>query len=158
MRPSQPDKVAFYFVEAWFTSFLLLLTHEIIPLEEALNPRTILNLIASATVIAGGAVLVGLLVYNPASLGPGGVTFWFIGLFVVMQGAITLGLFRLKRRQGELMGQHKRLMSSWRQGALLAGIVTIMLGLSSLRQLGQRDVILLVVLGLLIEFYGRTRK
>lgn len=123
-----------------------------------MNVRTYLSAMMAVTIIAGGAVLVQLVAYNPTSLGPAGVTLWFIAMFAALQGAITLGLFRLKRRYGELLSPGKRFMSSWRQALLIAGVVVILLALSSLRQLSLRDAVLLSVLALLVEFYGRTRK
>ncbi len=120
--------------------------------------RSSLSLMLALTIIAGGAVVVGLVVSNPANLGPGGVTLWFIGLLASLQGALTLGLYRFKRRYAESLGPNKRFMSSWRQGFLMAGVIVMLLALSSLRQLSMRDAVLLVVLAILVEFYSRTRK
>jgi hypothetical protein len=120
--------------------------------------RSSLSLMLALTIIAGGAVVVGLVVSNPANLGPGGVTLWFIGLLVALQSGLTLGLYRLKGRYAETLGPKKRFTSSWRQAFLIAGVIVMLLALSSLRQLSARDAILLVILAALVEFYGRTRK
>jgi hypothetical protein len=112
----------------------------------------------AVTIIAGAASILGLVAYNPTTLGPTGVTLWFVGLFMTLQGLLTFGFFRLKRRRAEIMGESKRFFSSWRQGLLVAAVAIILLGLSSLRQLSLRDAVLLAVLALLVEFYGRTRR
>jgi hypothetical protein len=121
------------------------------------NVRTYLSMVMAVTIIAGGAVAVELVAYNPTSLGPVGVTLWFLALYAFVQGLLTLGFYRLKRRYGDLLGPNKRFMSSWRQGMLLAAVLVVPIALSSLRQLSTRDVVLLAVLAILIEFYGRTR-
>ena len=112
----------------------------------------------AVTIISGGVVLVELVAFNPSSLGPVGVTIWFLALLTALQGAFTLGLYRMKQGLAEVSGPATRFMSSWRQGSLIAGVLVVMLALSSLRQLSGRDIGLLVVLALLVEFYGRTRK
>ncbi len=120
--------------------------------------RAYLSAIMAVTIIAGAAVIVELVAYNPTALGPVGVTVWFLGLFLALQGGMTLGLYRLKRRYQDVISPTKRFMSSWRQGLIIGGTTVILLALSSLRQLSLRDAGLLALLGLLIEFYGRTRK
>lgn len=120
--------------------------------------KTYLNLIVSVTLIAAVAVLVTLVAYNPTSLGPVGVTLWFIGMFVALQGMLTVALYYLRQRYPDATGGMRRFMASWRQGLILSGLAVTMLALSSLRQLSWRDAGLLAVLALLIEFYGRTRK
>ncbi|HSH31957.1 MAG TPA: hypothetical protein VK963_04805 [Candidatus Saccharimonadales bacterium] len=106
----------------------------------------------------GVAVLAGLFITNPSRIGPVGVTLWFVAVLIGLQGALTLVLYFAKRRRELEMGSPDRLTSSWRQGFLVALTVTILLALSSLRQLGLRDVVLILVLVGLVEFYFRTRR
>lgn len=109
------------------------------------------------TVIAGAAVIVCVITTNPGKVGPLGVTLWFVALLVVLQGVVSLGLVEIKKRYFAILGEHKIVTSSWRQGLLLGGGIVMLLALSSLRQLGWRDVALLSVLLGLIEFYFRAK-
>lgn len=109
------------------------------------------------TVISGIAVVVCVIATNPLRIGPLGVTLWFVALLGLIQGLVALGLIEAKKRLLPTLGEHKRVTSSWRQGLLIGGDATMLLALSSLRQLGWRDVILLTGLLALIEFYLRAR-
>lgn len=115
-------------------------------------------MVSVITAVFGAAVLVSLFATNPTSIGPVGVTLWFVSLLIGLQGALTLLLYVRKRRKELEIGSQARLASAWRQGFLLALVVTIFLALSSLRQLGLRDVVLIVVLIGLVEFYFRSRR
>jgi hypothetical protein len=119
--------------------------------------RVYLSLISLMTVIAGVVTLLAIFVTNPLKIGPLGVTFWFVALLIFMQGVFTFCLLGAKRRMFPTLGEHKIVTSSWRQGLLIGGWVVMLLALSSLRQLGWRDVVLLTGLLGLLEFYFRAR-
>ena len=123
-----------------------------------MQTRTYLNLVRGMTLIFGAAVLVSVLASTPSRIGPLGVTLWFVALLINLQGVLTLVLYQLKRGMELEMGSSARFMSAYRQGFLLSTGAVACLALSSLRQLSLRDVILIVILGALIEFYLRTRR
>ena len=85
---------------------------------------------------------------SPSSLGPFGLTAWFSGLMVALTGICALSLMRWKYKETpegpSLSLRRSFLFSMW---------VVAILALGSLRQLGIRDIILLTILGLLIDFY-----
>jgi len=111
---------------------------------------------------AGALVLAGLLMQatTPKALGPLGVTGWFalvlIGLVAVVAAVAYVAGLRLQR-SGKKAKPRRRIVDSNRRGLLVGGGLTILLALSSLRQLNLRDVILLVLLGTLVEFYTVAR-
>lgn len=116
-----------------------------------------LGLITVLAAGPGALTLLAVLTTNPRGIGPTGVTLWFVGLGVAICHALALGLYWLKRRFTN-QTDAARLDNSWRQGLLLGGALTSMLALSSLRQLQSRDVILISIFILVVEFYLRTRK
>jgi len=117
-----------------------------------------LGLITTITVGATVLVVLALSASNPGRLGPLGITLWFVALLVALSGITAILLYVAKSQLRREDTAASRLSSSLRQGLLLGGGVTICLGLESLRQLGVRDVILIVILAGLIEFYFRTRQ
>ena len=108
---------------------------------------------------AGSAVVLvlSLLVVSPVQIGPLGVTLWFVLLLLSLAGLITLGLYGLKAYLHIHTAASERLRYSGRQGLLIAGWVTGVLALSSLRQLSPRDAILLGLLLGIVELYARFR-
>lgn len=85
---------------------------------------------------------------SPSAMGPFGLTAWFSGLLVAVTGGLLLGLLRFrypKTREGFTLALRRSFLISMWAVALLA--------LSSLRQLSIRDIILLTILGLLVDFY-----
>lgn len=122
-----------------------------------MSPKQVISLTSLVTIVALVAVVAAVLLANPTSVGPLGVTFWFVGVLITLQGGFMLALYAAKIRKDQPMPQAKALSASWRQGLLIALGVTIFLALSSLRQLGLRDVILITAVLALTEFYFRTR-
>jgi len=112
--------------------------------------------------IVGSLVAVALLVMsliftNPLAIGPLGVTAWFVGLFLALAGSFTLTFYTTKTYLRLHATGANRLRYSWRQGMLLAAWVSGLLCLSSLRQLGVLDAILLGILLVIVEVYVRFR-
>jgi hypothetical protein len=112
--------------------------------------------------IIGSAIgLVGLIASfiftNPLMLGPAGVTVWFVGVFLLVSSLLTLGLYAAKNYLRLHSTGAARLRYSWRQGLLLGGWLVGMASLSSLRQLGPLDAILLGILLVIVEVYVRFR-
>jgi hypothetical protein len=106
---------------------------------------------------AGVALIVSLLVTNPVSIGPVGVTVWFIVLLGEAAAAATLVLYGVKTYLHLHATEALRLRYSWRQGWLIGGWATSLLALNSLQQLGIKDAILLGLLLLIVEVYVRLR-
>ena len=112
-------------------------------------------------VTAGLAFLAvsAIVVTNPSRLGPVGVTLWFGALWAAVAGMLAILLYVAKSWRKGFSDERpvSKLYASLRQGLLAAGVLTVMLALSSLRQLSLRDAVLLLILAGLIEFYFRTR-
>jgi hypothetical protein len=91
---------------------------------------------------------------TPLGIGPLGVTLWFLALTVALSCWFALLAFWLARRFSDHneLGP-KGISDSRRRGLFAGGFITILLALSSLRQLSLRDALLLGLLLLLIEFY-----
>ncbi len=122
-----------------------------------MSPKQLVSLISAVTIVSAVGVVAAFFLTNPTSVGPIGVTLWFVALLIALQGGITLGLYTLKSRGEQIAAPGKVLSSAWRQGLLIALGLTIFMALSSLRQLGLRDVILISGVLVLVEFYFRTR-
>lgn len=120
--------------------------------------RAYLSGIIVMTLVLGAGVVAAVAWTSPARLGAYGVTAWFIALMGALSGAISLALYFVKSRAGHFDSRRTQLVYAWRQGVLLGGGITVLLALSSLRQLDLRDVVLISILLALIEFYSRTRK
>ena len=100
-----------------------------------------------------------LLSSNPTSLGPGGVTFWFIAFLFMSSSAFTLLLYRVQKSRPKYV-DNKSLcyFQSLRSGLILGVSVTVLLALSSLRSLSWQDFILFAASVVLVEFLLRTRR
>lgn len=109
------------------------------------------------SVAAVAALVMSLIFTNPQMIGPGGVTVWFVVLFLALAGVFTLLFYATKTYLRLHATGVSRLRYSWRQGMLVAGWVVGLLSLSSLRQLGFLDAILLGILVVIVEVYVRLR-
>ena len=117
-----------------------------------------LSLIGLWTALAGGGLIVSLLATNPSSIGPLGVTLWFIALLTAAAGALTLGLYGTKTYLHLHATGIQRLRYSGRQGLLFGSWLTIILAMSSLRQFNLRDALLLALILGVAELYMRLRQ
>lgn len=109
------------------------------------------------TLVSWAGLIFSVVLSNPLAIGPAGVTLWFVVLFLAAASLFTLALYGGKtflHMHGTNVG---RLRYSWRQGLLISGWVTGLLALSSLRQLGLWDAILLGLLLGIVEVYVRFR-
>ncbi|MFI5240664.1 MAG: hypothetical protein ACHQUB_03070 [Candidatus Saccharimonadia bacterium] len=122
-----------------------------------MSAKTYVSLISIMTLIAVSTVVTSVVLTNPLKIGPIGVTIWFIALLISIQGFVSLLLMLLKSRFFQNIGRHKLVTSSWRQGLLVGGDLTILIALSSLRQLSWLDVILLTALFIFVEIYFRNK-
>lgn len=107
-----------------------------------------------------GLVVVSMMVTNPTSLGPTGVTLWFVGLGVVLAICFAFAKYLAVMHWGREASKANRrrvIIASVRHGVLISVGLTTLLALSSLQQLDIRDVGLVTVLLVLVEFFARTR-
>ena len=109
------------------------------------------------TLVAWAGLILSLLLSNPLAIGPVGVTVWFVVLFLALASAWTLILYGAKTFMHVHAAGVSRLRYSWRQGLEIGGWLTGILALSSLRQLGLWDAILLGLLLVIVEVYVRFR-
>jgi hypothetical protein len=129
-----------------------------VPQGEDVSSKRYLSTMLTVGALAALAVVVSMFATNPTAVGPIGVTVWFIVLFVTLQAFVAAGLYKAKTRGDQPGLQVAKLQAAaWRQGMLVALGVVIFLGLSSLRQLSLRDVVIICALLVLGEFYFRTR-
>lgn len=103
-------------------------------------------------------VVLSVLLTNPLTLGPLGVTVWFLVFFSGLACVLALALNAAKSFMKVQPNSVQRLKNSWRQGLLISAWLTVVLGLSSLRQLAARDVILLGIFLGIIEVFMRLRQ
>ena len=103
-------------------------------------------------------VALSLLVTNPLTIGPIGVTLWFLLVFGAIAGDIALALYGIKTFLKVQPTPANRLSASWRQGLILSAWLSILVALSSLGQLALRDAILLGLLLVIVELYLRFRR
>jgi len=113
-------------------------------------------LLSVVAFVSSAIFVVAILMTNPSKLGPGGVTFWFIDVLLVISSVTTLSLYLARRNKAE--SKKKLLLSSARTGSILGFSLTLLLALSSLRSLNWRDIILLLLLVVLVEVFFRTRR
>jgi 4-amino-4-deoxy-L-arabinose transferase-like glycosyltransferase len=127
---------------------------------KSMSTAKLLSLIILIFGISAFMLLASIASTNPANLGPGGVTLWFLVLLVASSSGLALLLYLFKRQRPERtsLSRRQRLGVCIRQGLLLGGYITVILALSSLRQLDLRDALLLVILMILIEFYFKGKK
>ena len=116
-----------------------------------------LIVLIGGSLLAVAALVMSVIFTSPVSIGPVGVTLWFVTLFMALAGIITLILYAIKTYLRLHATDSGRLRYSWRQGMLLATLIVGLLSLSSLRQLGGLDAILLGILLVIVEVYVRFR-
>ncbi len=116
-----------------------------------------LTILVIGSLVGAVGLVLSLILTNPLTIGPLGVTAWFVALLGVIAGLATLGLYAAKTYLRLHTTGAARLQYSWRQGLLLSGWIVGMLSLSSLRQLGILDAILLGILLVIVEVYVRFR-
>lgn len=119
--------------------------------------RGYIGTVAGIGGIATAVCILAILATSPVGIGPLGVTVWFLAVFVAISCWIALGSFLLEKRLHRV-GEEVLRASALRRGLLGGGFLTVLLGLSSLRQLGPRDVLLMAILLALIELYAVTRR
>lgn len=116
-----------------------------------------LSLLVIWSLISSVVVVLSLLVTNPLTIGPIGVTIWFIILLSMLFSLSTVLLYFIKTYLHIHDNPSNRLRYSVRQGMLIGGWLAALLALSSLDQLGLRDAILLGLLLVIVELYARFR-
>lgn len=110
------------------------------------------------TILLDLSLALSLVVTNPTKLGPLGVTFWFVLVLAALTATLATLLYYIKIRFRPDGVARRQLGTSVRQGFLVAFGAVAMLALRSLRQLSLRDIVLIVLIISLVEFYRRTPK
>jgi hypothetical protein len=110
------------------------------------------------TAVVGGSAATALCVLvviatTPLAIGPTGVTLWFLSLIIALSCWVSLISFGLEKRLSEKVKNKELVRNAWRRGLFAGGYITVLLALSSLKQLNVRDAVLFSLLILLIEFY-----
>ncbi len=111
-----------------------------------------ISTVSTLGVITSALLCLALVATTPVNVGPLGVTAWFLLLLVALSCWVGLAIYVVVRKLSKTAPSDLA-ASSWRRGLMVGGYVTILFALSSLRQLGTRDAILLLILLCLIEFY-----
>ena len=116
-----------------------------------------LSLLIAWSIVSGLILCLSLVLTNPLTIGPLGVTLWFLVLFSGLSAGIGVVLYVIKRFLRIHDNGVSRLRYSWRQGMLVGWWITSVLALSSLHQFNLRDAILLGLLLVIVEVYVRLR-
>jgi|GEM_PF-4194509 len=94
---------------------------------------------------------------SPRDIGPGGVTIWFVGLFVTLMTGLCLIRYLLARSRtlpDERLALYRQKL---RSSTLIALFLTVALAMQSLRTLNVGDVLLFLLILAIIELYFRTK-
>jgi hypothetical protein len=116
-----------------------------------------LSLLGVVAVAGTVGVAMSLVLTTPNAIGPAGVTAWFVMLYITLSALLALAFYGVKAYLRVHATSLARLRYSWRQGMLLSGWITGLLALSSLKQLGWLDGILLGLILGIVEVYVRFR-
>lgn len=108
-----------------------------------------LKVIRWGTIGLAAALLATMVVTSPDRLGPFGITLWFVGLCAVLAGSGIL------LQQWLAPGPKDRFWRHLQRSVLVSVLFTAVMALNGLRQLSARDIILLVILGVVVNFYMR---
>lgn len=100
-------------------------------------------------------IILSLSLTTPANLKPPGVTVWFLVLMVALSSVVALLLDTIKRLFGPKKPEGRSFKPSQRQGVIVGIWLSIILALSSLRQLSLRDVFITGLIAIIIELYLR---
>lgn len=113
----------------------------------------------AAAIVSGVATISELFITTPKKLGPNGVTFWFISLLALVVSVLSLVLFvfKIQYLQGRT-NLNKTVNASFRTAFLIGVGLVAFIALRSLGSLSFKDIILLSLMLILIEFYLRTRR
>jgi len=116
-----------------------------------------LSILIVWALVSTAGLVTSVVLTNPLTIGPAGVTAWFVVMFLDLAALMTVGLYTLKTFLHVHAAGVNRLRYSWRQGLLIGGWLTGLLALGSLHQLGVLDAILLALMLVILEGYVRLR-
>ena len=118
------------------------------------SPRSGIRITLTVTFLSLASILAVAALTTPDRLGPFGITLWFGGFLLALGGFLTLILYQL--RKGFSRGDRAVVFSrALRHGILTSTWISSLVALNSLRQLGLKDIVLVTLLVVLIEFYMR---
>lgn len=116
--------------------------------------------IGGMTLTAAGAIALAvfmMLATTPLGIGPLGVTAWFLIALVGSTAVAAILIYAVEARLQQKLPVKRRMAESTRRGLFIGGFITIILAFSSLKQLNMRDIFLMALLLLLVEFYVTAR-
>lgn len=119
--------------------------------------RGYIGVVSLAATAATAIVVMAILASTPVSIGPLGVTLWFLALGFGLSSWLALAFYLLGRKLQPAATEARQRAASSRRGILAGGYITVILALSSLQQLGPRDILILGLLVILVEFYLAAR-
>jgi hypothetical protein len=122
-----------------------------------MTAKASLGLLSTIAATSSLLVLAVMLFSSPLSVGPVGVTIWFIGFFVAISSVSAVAMWWLAALLRPKVQESARLAAASRRGLMIGGYAAVLLGLSSLSQLNLRDTLLLFMLLALVEFYFMMR-
>ncbi len=121
--------------------------------------RISLLFIGIATVLTCGYFVYSIVATNPTKLGPGGVTFWFINVLLMLSLAFTLLIYLVFHKKKKYANNKLLYIKACLKAGFLFGFaITILLALSSLRGLSWKDILLLGLTIGLVGLFFRTRR
>ncbi len=100
-------------------------------------------------------VLSLLFLASPNSIGPAGVTIWFVLLLAALTSSLMLLLLANKKRRGKLITPAE-FKATFKLALVPAAAVTLVLALSSLGSLGAVDLLLIAGVTLVVGVYFFT--
>ena len=113
--------------------------------------RTKLVLTVETAVVLG--LLLSASLVTPDRMGPFWITVWFVGLLIALSGGFSLLFYWWKRLWHKSAEADAQFGQSLRQAVVFSTWLTALIALNSLRQLGFKDLLLVTILVLVIDFY-----
>lgn len=110
---------------------------------------------STISILAGTVCILAMVAVSPSTIGPIGVTLWFLMLLAALSSFAALVSYLVANTASKNQASKP---AAWRRGFFIGGYITILLALSSLQQLNFRDAVLLALLLMLAEFYMVMRK
>ena len=110
--------------------------------------QVVLRIITITVGLLFAGLVSAMFLTNPGELGPYGITLWFVALLIFSVLLLTIVIYRLSAGD-----EVRDLLVAARVGFLSSTWAVGMLALGSLRQLTVRDIILITILVVAVNFF-----
>ncbi len=110
--------------------------------------QVVLRIITITVGLLFAGLVSAMFLTNPGELGPYGITLWFVALLIFSVLLLTIVIYRLSAGD-----EVRDLLVAARVGFLSSTWAVGMLALGSLRQLTVRDIILITILVVVVNFF-----